>query len=151
MKRKKIEEKIKKLVSFLFLSLFLFVPFFVKAADTGLVSSDCGYLVNGKLIECGYANLLTLINTIINWIITISIPISAGVFAWAGLKYMTTAVADQKSEAKAMIRKVLIGFAIILAAWIIVSTILNALLSSSFVSSMNQKTNIMPLKDVTGS
>lgn len=58
----------------------------------------------------------------------ISFPVAAGVLAWAGFKYMTTGISDQKSEAKKMIQKVFLGFAFILSAWIIVGTITNTLL-----------------------
>ena len=62
----------------------------------------------------------------------ISVPVAAGVFAWAGFKYMTSAVVDQKAAAKAMLQKVFIGFVVILAAWLIVTTITNTLLSPEF-------------------
>lgn len=81
--------------------------------------------------KCGYQDLLKLVNNVINWIIMISTPVAAGVFAWAGIKYMTTGVADQKAEAKKMLQKVFWGFVFILAAWVIVSTILKALLQST--------------------
>jgi hypothetical protein len=58
------------------------------------------------------------------------VPVAAGVFAWAGIKLMTTGVADEKSAAKAMIWKVFIGLVFILAAWIIVGTIIKALLQN---------------------
>lgn len=82
--------------------------------------------------DCDFDDLLTMINRIINWIILISVPVAAGVLAWAGFKLMTTGVVDQKQAAKNMIRKVLIGFVFILAAWIIVTTIINALLNPDF-------------------
>lgn len=82
--------------------------------------------------NCGFADLLKLVNNIINWIIMVSFPVAAGVFAWAGFKLMTTGVVDEKSAAKEMIRKVFIGFMAILAAWIIVTTITNTLLSDEF-------------------
>jgi len=82
--------------------------------------------------DCGYQDLLKLVNNIINWIIIISMPVAAGVFAWAGFTYMTTGIVDRKSEARAMINKVFIGFAVILSAWIIVNTITNTLLSPEF-------------------
>lgn len=89
--------------------------------------------VNAQIIpncspNCGYNDLLKLVNNIINWIIMISVPVAAGVFAWAGFTYMTTGISDKKSEAKAMLVKVVIGFAAILAAWIIVGTVIKALL-----------------------
>ncbi|KKR29900.1 MAG: hypothetical protein UT61_C0019G0017 [Candidatus Woesebacteria bacterium GW2011_GWA1_39_8] len=58
----------------------------------------------------------------------IAVPVAAGVFAWAGFKLMTTGIADEKSAAKEMIWKVFIGLVFILAAWIIVGTIIKALL-----------------------
>lgn len=79
--------------------------------------------------NCGYYDLLRLVNNLINWIIMVSAPIAAGVIAWAGFLYMTTGVSDQKSAAKKIIQKVFIGFVFILSAWLIVTTIVNALLS----------------------
>jgi len=114
---KKCENKM-KLLSFFAIILFLFFPLFSNAQIIPSCSPDCGY-----------RDLLSLVNNIINWVIMISVPIAAGVFAWAGFIYMTTGVADQKSYAKDMIQKVFLGFVAILAAWIIVTTITNTLLS----------------------
>lgn len=80
--------------------------------------------------NCGFYDLLHLVNHVINWVIMISFPVAAGVFAWAGFKLMTTGISDQKSAAKAMLLKVFIGFVFILSAWIIVGTITNNLLRS---------------------
>ena len=117
----------KKFLPVLFLILIL-VPVFVfgqTPPKESPIIPDCG--PSG---ECGYYDLLKLVNNIIGWIIMISIPVSAGVLAYAGFLYLTTAVADKRSEAKRMIQNVFIGLACILAAWIIVSTITNTLLKS---------------------
>lgn len=106
--------------------LFLFliiIPVFVFAQ--GPFVPDCSP-------NCGYQDLLIMVNRIINWIIIISVPLAAGVFAWAGILYMTTGIADKKSEAKAMLWKVFWGFVFILSAWIIVNTITNTLLKPDF-------------------
>lgn len=113
-------KKIKNFIPIIFL-LLIIVPIFVNAADDPIIP-NCSP-------NCGYQDLIKLVNNIINWIIMISVPVAAGVFAWAGIKYMVTGVSDQKSEAKAMMVKVFIGFTAILAAWIIVNTITNTLLS----------------------
>lgn len=86
--------------------------------------------------ECGYYDLLEMVNRIIKWIVIVSAPVSAGVIAWAGFLYMTTGISDQKSAAKKMITKVFIGFAFILAAWLIVSTLLDAILADEFAKSV---------------
>jgi len=127
-KNKKIQ---KEILSSLFIITFFITPVFANAYI--LSSITCGY-------DCGYSDLLTLVNAIIDWIIKISIPISAGVFAWAGFKYMTSAVVDQKSQAREMMKKVLMGFVFILSAWVIVSTILSAIVNKS-----NVNTSVIPV------
>jgi hypothetical protein len=111
-------KKIKNFIPILLL-LIIVIPVFVSAQ----IIPNCSP-------NCGYNDLLTLVNNIINWIIWIAVPVAAGVFAWAGIKLMTTGVADEKSAAKAMIWKVFIGLVFILAAWIIVGTIIKALLQN---------------------
>ncbi|MEK7116860.1 MAG: hypothetical protein AAB837_01705 [Patescibacteria group bacterium] len=93
---------------------------------------DANGNITGKQPECGYQDLLKLVNNIINWIIMISVPVAAGVFAWAGFIYMTTGISDQKSYAKDMMWKVAKGLVFILAAWIIVNTITNTLLTDKY-------------------
>jgi hypothetical protein len=116
------------LIAFMILFVFV-VPTIIFAQESGNGLIPCG----GKgQNECGFNDLLALVNNIINWIIIVSIPIATGVIAWAGILYMTTGVAGTKEQAKKMIQKVLMGFAAILAAWLIVTTMINALLDSSF-------------------
>lgn len=126
MKTNDTNKKIKKTLPVLILFVFMFMPVFAYAA--GLLP-NCGIIESGKVIkECGYYDLLELVNKVIDWIIMIAVPVAAGVLAWAGFKYMTTGISDQKSEAKTIIRKVCLGLVFILAAWLIVGTILKALL-----------------------
>lgn len=128
---------IKKIV--LLLALFIFmIPILSMAenppADPPLIATDCGTWVNGKINrECGYEDLLGLINRVINWIIVIAVPVAAGVFAWAGLNVMLNSDnPGKRSEGIKMMRQVFVGLVFILAAWLIVGTILNALLSEEF-------------------
>ena len=117
---KDVNKKIKKILPILFLFL---MPILTLAFDPlkDPIIPNCSP-------NCGYNDLLQLVNNVISWIIMIAVPVAAGVFAWAGIKYMTTGVSDQKSAAKAMIWKVFIGLVFILAAWVIVGTIAKALL-----------------------
>lgn len=124
MKTNDTNKKIILPILFLFL---IIVPFFVFAQNQGPFVPDCGPQNN-----CGYRELLILVNNIINWIIIISVPVAAGVFAWAGILYMTTGVMDTKAKAKEMLWKVFWGFVVILSAWIIVTTITNTFLSKDF-------------------
>ena len=100
------------------------IPFLV-SAQGGFIPCD-----GGLSDECGYDDLLILINNVIDWIIKISVPIAAGVFAWAGIKMMIHGDnPGKRSESINTMKKVFIGFVFILSAWIIVTTITNALLS----------------------
>lgn len=120
-----INRKIKKTLPLLVLTLLILtIPVLIQAEESPIIP-DCSP-------NCGYVHLIQLVNNIINWIITISVPVAAGVFAWAGIKYMTTGVYDQKAEAKKMLQKVFWGFIFILSAWIIVTTITNTLLRPEF-------------------
>lgn len=82
--------------------------------------------------NCGYKDLIIMINNIIDWVVKISIPLAAVIFAYAGFLYMLTGIKDEKARARIIFKNVLIGFIFILSAWIIVTTITNNLLSSDF-------------------
>ncbi len=115
--------KIKKIVPFLILFAIVLIPVFTFAqAQESPIIPNCSP-------NCGYSDLLKLVNNIIKWIILISVPVAAGVLAWAGFNIMLHADnMGKRKEAIDMIKKVLIGLFFILAAWVIVSTVLNALL-----------------------
>lgn len=82
---------------------------------------------------CGYVEFIQLINNVVKLLVGLSFPIAAGVIAWAGFNMMMDAGNGAKrKESIEMIKKVVIGFVIILSAWIVVSTILDALLSNAF-------------------
>lgn len=147
MKTGKANKIFKNLIPLLVLFMII-SPVLVSAQTTSQppLIPDCGVIgANGRITqECGYNDLLKLVNNIINWIIMISFPVAAGVMAWAGFTYMTTGISDQKSAAKKMLQKVFIGFICILAAWLIVNTILDALLADSVRPSVpveGQRTN----------
>lgn len=114
--------------------LFVLPSFiFAQTNSQGSIIPNCGVKdASGNFKECGFSDLLKLVDNLLRWIVMISIPVSAGVFAWAGFQLMTTGIADKRSQAKSMMIKVFIGFVFILSAWLIVGTILDALLASSF-------------------
>ncbi len=91
---------------------------------------------------CGYYDLLRLVNNLIDWVIKISIPISAGIFAWAGIQYMMTGVMDKKAQAKKMLMNTFWGFVFILSAWIIVSLVINTLLNPEYRADVDDTINL---------
>ncbi len=136
----------KKIWANLFIAMLILTAFSPALAlaqnppNQNRIIPDCGIIVDGKINkECDYNDFLQLIKNIINWLILFSFPVAALVFAWAGFKYMTTGISDQKSAAKSMLVKVFIGFVIILASWLIVNTILSALLNPDFTDAVPVK------------
>lgn len=116
-----------KLVVVIVFALFL-IPF-VSFAQ-GIVPTSC----TGP--DCGFPHLMELAKNIMDFLITVSIPLSAIVFAYAGFLFMTAAGNEgQVSRAKEIFTKVLIGFVFVLCAWIIVWSITNVLLCDSTQSS----------------
>jgi hypothetical protein len=117
----KLTKNLKKIAPFFVFAILIIAP--ILASAQNFVPCDK---------NCGYNDLLIMINRIIKWIMLTSVPVAAGLFAWAGILYMITGVQDQKTKAKNIFKNVLIGFVCILSAWIIVTTITNALLNTEF-------------------
>ncbi len=83
--------------------------------------------------SCNICSLGQLSQNIINFMLMIAIPISAALFAYAGILYFSSATNPSKAkDAKKIFSSVFIGFVIALSGYLIVQTMLNALLSDSF-------------------
>lgn len=86
----------------------------------GLVPCD------GVTINCDFEKLLILINKVIRFLIfVIGVPIVTLMFAYAGFMLLTSGGnPSKKDEAKSLIFNATIGLIILLAAWLIVRTVL---------------------------
>lgn len=85
---------------------------------------------NGQFANpCTWSSLILLIKVVIRFlIIDIGLPATAIVFAYAGFMILSAGGnTGQRKKGKDMFQKVVVGFAIALAAWAIVNTILVAL------------------------
>ena len=80
--------------------------------------------------DCQFCHLVIMGNRILLWLV-ITLTIVAGlVFAVAGLKLVTSGGNPAaKDAAKSMFVNVIVGYLIVLAAWLIIDTIMRALLS----------------------
>lgn len=102
-------------------ALLIAVPLLASAQD-GLVPSCEGN-------ECGFEELLLLIDNIINWLLIISSSVAALLFAWAGWLYISArGDPGQMKKANSIFWKVIVGLVIILSAWLIVDLIADTLL-----------------------
>lgn len=102
---------------------FLFVPVVeAQGIPEQIVPKTC----TGPNCDCD--DLIELFQNILNTGIYLAVVLSAILFAWAGLQYLTNATnAEGKSHAKELIKSVTIGLVIMLAAWLIVDTLMMTL------------------------
>ncbi|MCR4275039.1 MAG: pilin [Candidatus Campbellbacteria bacterium] len=78
---------------------------------------------------CTFNDLVLLVNNVINFLLyTVALPISAALFAWAGILYLTAAGDMGKiSKAHEIFKNVFFGLIIALAGFLIIDLITNVL------------------------
>jgi len=97
------------------LPVLAFAPLF--AFSAGLVPCD------GP--DCNIGSFVSAISNGIDWVIKIAGSIAALAFAWAGVKYLTAGGDPSKiKQSHQIFWSVIVGFVIIMAAWLIVKFIL---------------------------
>lgn len=98
--------------------------------DKGIVPTDCGYNIGkgegGRM--CGFADIIQLIERGIKYIFVLMLPITAIVFAYAGFLFITSGGnSGKKTKAKKAMTSVLIGIIVVMAAFLMVRTLLVSL------------------------
>ena len=127
-----MNKSLKIVLPSLFVLTIVALPFVVNAADESAIIPDCGRMISGEFVECGFGDLIQLINNIIRYLILIAVPVSAAVFAWAGFNMMIhPANPGERTASWLMMKKVFIGLVLILSAWLITNTLKNALVKDS--------------------
>jgi hypothetical protein len=101
-------------------------------ADLIICGVTPGEGVNPNYIhECQFADIFALIGNLITDLVLISTLLAVIAFIYAGFKLLTSqGNPGAMKDAMAMLRKVIIGYVWILAAWLIVYTISKALLGN---------------------
>lgn len=121
-----IMKNFKKVLSFLIVSIPIILPIVVN----GAIVPDCGKVENGIINNpCDFDYLMELVNNAITFALYfLATPLAAVFFAYAGFLYLTSGGNEENTKkAKKIIKNVLIGYVIALAAWLIVKTILVSL------------------------
>jgi hypothetical protein len=97
--------------------------------------------------NCNWCSLIQLIQNLINYAIYLGVLISAIVFAYAGVEYMTqesdwnmlrSSGKGGKEYAKNLLTSVMMGLVIILSGWLVVDTLLKALVSDAKLGMWNK-------------
>ena len=82
-------------------------------------------------LSCEFCDVAKLIQGIINFLIQLSIPLSAALFAYAGFLYATAGISgkpNQTGQAKTIFVAVGGGFVFTLIGWLVINTFLTTLL-----------------------
>lgn len=120
----------KKYTQYIGTIMILFLPIVVGAQ--GAQGAITGETCEG--FSCGYANLIRVIQDIILFLFKLSVPIAAIALAVAGFKILTARDnAGARTDAKEMMLKIVGGVMLMLAAGLIVNTILGALLKPEYI------------------
>ena len=94
---------------------------------------DAGALVQCWGTNCGWNELISLINRIIRFLITVAAVVVVLMIAWAGWKLVSArGNAQALGDAKSALGKAIAGFVLVLTAWLIVDVVARALLGDEF-------------------
>ena len=106
----------KKILNFFLVLAVIAIPLYAHAIDP---------LVTCTGTECGWKELMTMVNTVINFLLFyMAIPIAAIMFTYAGFMMITAAGGEAKTKGKTVFFNTVIGLLLALASWLIIKTIL---------------------------
>ena len=82
----------------------------------------------GNEVQCNFNLLMTTVNYVIQWLFYFSIPITVALFTYAGVQYMS-GEPKKIATAKNVFNNVAKGFAIMITAYLIVTTLVGWLVN----------------------
>jgi hypothetical protein len=112
----------KALLTLLLVSLFS-LPTIIFA--TGIV--PCDGIGDSKCQACSFVQLF---QNLLTWFIATMASVIALVFAWGGMKMVMSQGGEGVSQAKSMMTNAIVGFVILLSAWLIIDTFLKLMIKS---------------------
>ncbi len=108
------------------IALIIFsAPYLVSAQDLASFAGCTG-------TDCSTCNVVSMANGLIQWVIGFLFVLFAGLMAWAGFGLVTSNGNHHAlDEAKGYFVNAVVGFIIILSAWLIIDTIMRGLVGNS--------------------
>lgn len=103
-------------------------------ARAGLIPCGVGVTQGGFISSrCQACDLVALAQNVVNFLIYIAAFVAALMFAWAGWLFMSARGSEENiSRARSIFGDILFGFVWMLAAWLIVDTLMKYLLTGQF-------------------
>ena len=111
-------------VTYTIVGAILLVPYIVQAQFFGPLVPCSG-------VDCQACHLISLGQNILNFLISVAVFVAVIAFTWAGFLMVTAAGnTSQIEKARGVFSTVIIGFILVLAAWLIVNVILSTFTGS---------------------
>ncbi|MFA6095894.1 MAG: pilin [Candidatus Paceibacterota bacterium] len=113
---------------------FQFVPCdgaqkYLRGADGNIITQNGEPVPDPASVPCDFKAFVALFNRILGFLLYLSIPLIIGIVLWTGFKYLSSGGDVSKlQDAKKMLIPVAKGIFFVLAAWLLVQTLLNTLL-----------------------
>ena len=83
--------------------------------------------------QCTLCSLTQLARNVLNFAIFIAIVMSAVLFAWAGIRYLTNmGNLNVAATARKTLMNVFLGLLLILCAWLVINTLMGIMVNSTF-------------------
>ena len=83
--------------------------------------------------KCTLCSLTQLARNVLNFAIFIAIVMSAVLFAWAGIRYLTNmGNLNVAATARKTLQNVFLGLLLILCAWLVINTLMGIMVNSTF-------------------
>jgi hypothetical protein len=107
--------------------------------------AEHGGLVPCHGVDCGACDVVKLANNILRWVIEITASIVVLAIIYAGVKIvMSTTSTEARSQAKSMLTNAIIGFLIILGAWLIIDTVMKLIVDTGKIRPWNEIQCVAP-------
>ena len=123
----------RRVAAILLTSVILVAPFALQAAGMPAQIVPCaGAKAAGNLPACNICHLANLAQNLINTGIFVAVFLSAILFAYAGWLYVSNEAIGKVQDAKNLFLDVVLGLVLVLGAWMLVDTLMHALLGGGF-------------------
>ena len=109
-------------------SLLIAFPLYVFGQAEGIPDS----IVPCDGVDCTVCDLATLAQNLINTGVFIFVFFSALLFAYAGFLKLTNEAIGKQADANSIFKNVAMGLIILLAAWLVVDTLMKSVLGGDF-------------------
>ncbi len=126
--------KILSLIALLFIIAAPFAVFADGFPPTPIVPPCQDEVIGQATKACGFNTLMHLIRHLIDFALFLAMPIAAGLFAFAGILYVTSSANPGNiGRAHGIFSSVFIGLLWVLGAWLVITLISDALLKPDYI------------------